>query len=102
MKKIRIKKRREGPITCLDIFKAEYGHIDFASEVGAEFCDDDLINQYMHAGFPVLSGCQDCEATLGPWNAYPSRTGQIKCKNCIRESGFTSAAEAKSYSEKLS
>jgi hypothetical protein len=43
-------------------------------------------------GFPFYVGCECCGAGLAPYNAYPSRSGFIRCGFCIGAEGFPSAA----------
>jgi hypothetical protein len=45
------------------------------------------------AGVPFFAGCQDCGASLAAHNAYPSKTGYIKCRGCIGDLGFNSVDE---------
>ena len=51
---------------------------------GTDFCD---------AKVPMLSGCELCHATLGPYNAYPSTSGFIRCDECIGSYGFVSVEQ---------
>ena len=37
---------------------------------------------------PIIADCQSCHATLGAHNAYPSKTGDIRCNDCIGDLGF--------------
>lgn len=51
-------------------------------------------SHYEEANVPMVAGCQQCHATLSGSNAYPSRTGYIRCAECIGNSGYTLAAFA--------
>ena len=37
---------------------------------------------------PIMGGCADCEASLGAFNAYPSTTGYLLCRDCLDGRGF--------------
>jgi hypothetical protein len=45
-------------------------------------------------GLPLLSGCENCGASLAAYNAYPSTTGFIRCAGCIGSLGWTTVEEA--------
>jgi hypothetical protein len=51
--------------------------------------------EFDQRGLPFFAGCQDCGASLAPYNAYPSKTGFIKCRDCIGGSdlGFATVEE---------
>ena len=40
------------------------------------------------AGFPMFGGCSGCQASLAAYNMYPTRTGFVKCKDCVGDIGF--------------
>jgi hypothetical protein len=42
---------------------------------------------------PFTAVCQSCHATLGAHNAYPSKTGDIRCNDCIGDLGFEAVRE---------
>jgi hypothetical protein len=47
---------------------------------------------------PFFSGCQHCQASLGPMQAYPTRNGYITCKDCLEPSeGFATVEEFKTF-----
>lgn len=50
--------------------------------------DSYTMEDFDEANVAMISGCQDCGATLGGWNAYPSKTGFIWCTDCIGDLGF--------------
>lgn len=71
------------PITILDLAKHRLGR-DAVS--GGDFEE---------AGLPILGGCCVCHATVGAFNACPSKSGYLKCKNgCIDNDGFLTVEEA--------
>ena len=37
--------------------------------------------------------CQCCHASLGAHNAYPSKTGDIRCNDCLDDLGFETVKE---------
>ncbi|MFE5290179.1 hypothetical protein ACFRAQ_34870 [Nocardia sp. NPDC056611] len=45
------------------------------------------------ANVPMLSGCGPCGATLGGYNAFPSRSGYIRCGDDIGDEGFATVEE---------
>jgi hypothetical protein len=55
--------------------------------------DSFTADQIMKHGLPFFSSCQCCHASLGPYNAFPSRMGYIRCRDCIDELGYQSLAE---------
>ena len=52
-------------------------------------------------GLPIYGGCELCGAGIAAYNAYPSRTGFIRCKNCIGDEGFDSVPEFEAHIEEL-
>lgn len=50
---------------------------------------------YYDAGLEILGGCEICGATLGAYNACPSKSGYWRCANgCIYDEGWEDVAEA--------
>jgi hypothetical protein len=45
-------------------------------------------------GLPMMGGCQGCGATIAAYNAYPSKTGYLRCKDCVGELGYATCEEA--------
>ena len=43
---------------------------------------------HKRAGLPVLGDCELCQATIASYNAHPSRSGYLRCSDCIGDSGF--------------
>lgn len=46
------------------------------------------MGEFDRLDLPFFSGCQICGASLAPYNAYPSKTGFIRCIDCIGDFGF--------------
>jgi hypothetical protein len=44
--------------------------------------------EFERLGLPFLGGCCRCEATIACYNACPSQTGYLMCKQCIEGHGF--------------
>jgi hypothetical protein len=51
-------------------------------------------DEYEEIGLPVFGGCELCHAPIAFYNAYPSRSGYIRCRDCIGDIGWESANEA--------
>lgn len=52
---------------------------------------------FQRIGLPMFGGCVSCEASIAAYNAYPTTTGYLMCKDCVcDEVGFetTDAFEA--------
>lgn len=65
--------------------------LEIAIAKGAKRDEDGAINggEFERLGLAMISGCQSCHASLGPWNAYPTTTGYIGCGDCTpQEMGF--------------
>lgn len=45
------------------------------------------------AGLPMFGGCECCQESLAAYNAYPAKTGFIRCKACIGNLGWLDAEE---------
>lgn len=50
--------------------------------------------EYTRVGLPFFAGCEVCEAQLSPMNAYPSKSGMIRCLDCVGAMGYDTAQEA--------
>lgn len=48
---------------------------------------------YLTAGLPILGGCM-CGTTVAAYNAFPSRTGMLGCRDCIGDQGYATVEEA--------
>ena len=73
------------PITVLEI----------AERKGAIVSDEGVINasEFNRLGLPMFGGCQRCQASIAAYNAFPSKTGYLQCRDCIGDIGFETAAE---------
>lgn len=54
-------------------------------ETGADFIE---------AKLPIYGGCENCGATVAAYNACPSKTGFIRCTQCIGGLGWPTPEEA--------
>jgi hypothetical protein len=70
------------PITICDLADFRLGH---KAENGQDFYD---------ANLNIMGGCQVCHASIAAYNAFPSKTGYWRCKDCIGDLGFHTAQEA--------
>lgn len=43
---------------------------------------------------PFFGGCEGCGASMACYNSYPSKTGFLRCKDCIGDSGWETVEEA--------
>lgn len=51
--------------------------------------------EFERVGLPIMGGCEVCGATIGAYNAAPSKTGYLRCSNdCIADQGWTDVAAA--------
>src|SRR5689334_11326594 len=50
--------------------------------------------EYLRVKLPFMGGCEVCHATLAPYNAYPSKSGMLRCAECILDSGYETVEEA--------
>jgi hypothetical protein len=50
--------------------------------------------QFAEAGLLILGGCEICHASIAAYNAYPSRTGYLRCADCIGGLGWDDVAQA--------
>lgn len=76
--------QRKDPVTILDVAKAR----------GVEVVDG-MINasEFARVGLSVLGGCEVCGAALSAADAYPSRSGYWRCRECLRGTGFATVEE---------
>lgn len=49
---------------------------------------------YGEVGLPIMGGCEVCYASIAAYNAYPSKSGFIRCAAHIGDDGWESAEEA--------
>ncbi len=76
--------------------------LDIAIARGATKNEDGSIgaDAFFNLSFPFFAGCQNCEASLGPAQSFPSKTGFIRCEHCIGDIGFTTVEEFDKWEEK--
>lgn len=67
--------RPAGPVTIMDVALAWGAEADEAGGMTGEAFD--------RLGLPFLGGCEGCEATIAAYNAYPSRSGFLRCDDCV-------------------
>jgi hypothetical protein len=67
------------PVTVMQLAESVLGH-----EPGRRV-------EYEEIGLPVFGGCELCNAPIAFYNAYPSRSGYIRCRDCIGDLGWESA-----------
>jgi len=74
-------------ITVLDlaVHRGAKWEQDGASMSGAE------INR---VGLPFIGGCELCGACIAAYNACPSKSGYLRCTDCIGRSGWESVEQA--------
>jgi hypothetical protein len=60
---------------------------------------DGAINgaEFERVGLPILGGCEGCYATIAAYNAYPSKSGFLRCDDCIGDAGFATVEEANAF-----
>ena len=52
------------------------------------------LGEIIKAGVPFFGGCVSCAASIACYNAYPSKSGYLKCKDCIGNDGFETVEDA--------
>lgn len=70
------------PITLLELATHRLGR---EARTGVDFAQ---------AGVPSTGGCEHCGAPVAAYSAHPSRSGYIRCVDCIDEDGWTDVAQA--------
>ncbi len=75
--------------------------MQLAIELGAKPQEDGSysMGSIESTDLPFFSGCQCCEASLGPMQAYPSKNGFICCKDCIDDHGFDNVEAFKAFEQ---
>lgn len=72
-------------ITTLDIAKAEGATADTNGAISME--------QFDTRGLPMFGGCEVCGASITAYNAYPSKSGFLRCNDCIDDHGYQTVEE---------
>ena len=76
---------QEKPITVLDLAKYRGATEVNGAINGAEF---------ERVGLPFFGGCEACEASIAAYNAYPSTSGYLRCRDCIGDDGYPTVEAA--------
>lgn len=71
--------------------------LDVAVARGAKQGADGSINggEFHRLGLPFFGGCLHCHASIAAYNAYPTKTGYLMCKDCCEssEQGYSTVEE---------
>ena len=70
------------PITISDLAEHRLGR---EASTGADF---------ETAGLPMMGGCEACGACVAAYNSHPSKTGYLRCSDCIGDLGWATVEEA--------
>jgi hypothetical protein len=74
--------------------------LDIALAKGAKEINGSInMSEFDQLGLPFFSGCQCCHESLGPYNAYPSRSGYIRCRSCLDDLGFDTVKDYDEWME---
>jgi len=75
--------------------------LDAAIKMGANQDEHGSINgsEFNRLGLPIMGGCLHCEATVGAYNAYPSKTGYLMCADCVGDQGFSTVEEFQAFTK---
>lgn len=69
--------------------------LDIAKELGVEEIDGQInAGEIIKYGLPFFGGCECCQASVACYNMYPSKTGMIRCADCVGSAGYETVAEA--------
>jgi hypothetical protein len=49
---------------------------------------------YADLGLPFMGGCEICHVSIAAYNAHPSKSGFLRCGDCIGDLGWDDPAEA--------
>lgn len=73
--------------------------LDIAIQLGLKADEDGNYSAegLMRHGFAMIGGCQCCYATIACYNAFPSKNGYWKCRDCIDVDGFTTLEQYNSW-----
>ena len=52
------------------------------------------LTEIYKTGLPLLGGCCRCGACVSAYNAYPSKSGYLKCGDCLGSDGFETVEQA--------
>lgn len=74
--------------TAVSILDCASARIGRPASTGADFYD---------AGLPMFGGCEGCGASIAAYNAFPSRSGFIRCRGCVAGVGFATVADFEAF-----
>lgn len=57
------------------------------------------MEQVEGVGLPFFGGCQCCGASCACYNMYPSKSGYVRCEDCIGDYGFATTEEFEAWSK---
>lgn len=62
-------------------------------------CPEDKLTMgnVQDTGIAFMGGCRICAASIACYNAYPSRDGYWRCKDCIDENGYDTVEQANAH-----
>ena len=68
--------------------------LGLAEAAGAQYDADGTMpgSEFVRLGLPMLGGCEVCGAGIAAYNAYPTRTGYLRCSDCVGHDAFATAA----------
>lgn len=49
---------------------------------------------FEEAGLPIMGGCVGCGASVAAYNAFPSRSGYLACRDCVGGAGWNDVKQA--------
>ena len=73
------------PVTIWDVAEFRGVKEENGSVSGAEF---------ERVGLPLMGGCECCHSSIAAYNAFPSKSGFIRCADCIGNAGWYDVAQA--------
>lgn len=71
--------------------------LELAKHRGAEEVDGGINGAEFHrVGLPFMGGCEGCEACIAAYNAYPTKSGYLRCADCVyvAANGYETVEEA--------
>ena len=55
------------------------------------------MGEFDRVGLPFFGGCEMCGATMGPAQSHPSKTGYLRCGDCLGDLGFETVEEFEAW-----
>ena len=69
--------------------------LDLARHRGAREVDGSINGaEFDRVGLSIMGGCEICHASIAAYNAYPSKSGYLRCRDCIDDHGWPTVAQA--------